>query len=292
MNEDVILLLLGANAGAYALAASFGEYGIPAVIMDENVPSAFSHTAFVSEVRRVPGLGYRGILMRALGDFYEKHAGRTLILLPTTAALAERVYAKEESLAKMYLLPLCHIPQSVVGKMPTALLLTYTDSSGSLHAHYGAVVAACGEEPLAVVTEAIPEGLLSRVEGKAEIALYGIDKEGALFLYSREGTVSPLIAFPSAADASLAEWILSDLVACEPVEESESVPAAVFSLLPYRRLCPYVLPSEKARVAGLVKRRLCLSLYPCRGERKTLRARLVLRRYLLENWQKKTKIKK
>lgn len=292
MNEDVILLLLGANAGAYALAASFGEYGIPVTVMDESVPPVFFHTAFVSEVRCVPGLGYRGILMRALGDFYEKYAGRTLILLPTTAELAARVYAEEKSLSKMYLLPVCHIPKASVEKTPTALLLTYTDHAGALHAHYGTVVAAGGEEPLAVIPEPLPAGLLSHVEGKEGIALYGIDETGETFLYSREGTVSPLIAFPSAADASLVEWLLSDLVTCEPIEDSETVPEAVFSLLPYRRLRSFVLPSEKERVACLTHRHLYLSLFPYRGEKKDPRARLILRRYMLENWQKKTKIKK
>ena len=81
MENDVIVLLLGATEGAYALAATFGgEYSIPVAVMDEKIPDAFEASAFIKETRDVPGISYRGIFMRALSDFYEAHAGKSLLL--------------------------------------------------------------------------------------------------------------------------------------------------------------------------------------------------------------------
>ena len=91
MENDVFVLLLGANAGAYALASAFAEYGIFVAVMDEEIPAALGASRFVCETRRVPGIAYRGIFMRALSDFYEAHAGRSLLLLPMTKAYAEAV---------------------------------------------------------------------------------------------------------------------------------------------------------------------------------------------------------
>ena len=80
MENDVILLLLGANEGAYALASAFaGDFGISVCVMDEDIPKAFNASKHISETRTVSGIRYRGLFLRALSDFYEANVGKCLI---------------------------------------------------------------------------------------------------------------------------------------------------------------------------------------------------------------------
>jgi len=292
MNEDVIALLLGATEGAYALAASFGEYGIPAAVMDEEIPDAFFRSAFICDAWRVPGIDRDALLLRALGDFYGKHARSSLLLIPTTESFAAHVYAEREHLERMYILPQCNIGNSREEETPVALLLAYVDRMSELHTYYATVCAACANMPLAVIPARTPDALLSQIPLVRGFSLYGVTQGGALYPFSDDGALSSLVAFPSAADASLVEWILADLVLCTPLPVSEEVPEAVFSLMPYKHIRPYVLSEEKDRVFRLSHSRLFLSLWPRREEKKSPRARMCLRRYALANWQKKTKIKK
>ena len=307
MNEDVIVLLLGATEGAYALAASFAEYGVACAVMDEELPSVFARSALFREVWRVPGIGYRGILLRALHDFYEKYAGKCLILLPTTEEYAARLLAEQEELALMYLMPQKALVSSEKAAVsPVGLLLSYVGSTGRARTLYGEIVACADPEyalgaPLALVTAKTPTSLPRRVPtGKPHFALYAVSKDGTLSPYAEDGALSPLVAFASAADTSLAEWILSDYVLCAEEEEGErgedgeeeNVPEGVFSLASYRKTLPYLLPHAHARVKRLRRARLYLSLYVHREEKKNPFFRLALSRYARENWQKRTKTKK
>lgn len=301
MNEDVIVLLLGATEGAYALAASFAEYGVRCAVMDETVHTVFDRSALVGEVWRVPGISYRGILLRALNDFYEKYAGKCLCLLPTTEDYAERLLAEQQTLETMYILPQKHIrkgtalPSSTVG-----LLLSYVGASGRARTCYGEIVARTETEreagaPLAVVTAPVPPSLFGRIAtAKPHFALYAVTKDGTLSPYTEDGALSPLIAFPSAADTSLAEWILADYVLCGGEEETagEETPEALYALSTYQGIKPYLLAHACERVEMLHQSRLFLSLYRHPEEKKNPIFRLRLHRYAKENWQKRTKIKK
>lgn len=294
MNEDVLVLLLGANAGAYALAASFGEYGVPAAVMDEDVPMPFAQSAFVFDVWRVPGISYRGMLLRALGDFYAKYTKHRLILIPTKEQYTTRLLEMRDEIERMYLLPQKMCLKNETTMPPKGLLLSYVGRTGAARSMYATVCAATENGiPLAVVTSPVPEGLDARVSRKTpSFALYAVDEEGSVTPYSEEGCLSPMIALASAADTSLAEWILADYVLCDRVESNADVPSAVFSLYSYRRIKPYLLTHKKADVDRLFGARLFLSLYPHRAERKSPIFRRRLRLLSLGKWQKKTKIKK
>ncbi len=271
MENDVFVLLLGANAGAYALAATFaGEYGIPVAVMDEQISPAISRSAFVGEARTVPGIGYRGIFMRALSDFYAAHAGHSLLLIPTTEALAAAVLAEREELERMYLLPQKKVEKTEkISFMPTGLLLSYVSREGSTLALYGRVVARSEQgEPLAVCTEQAPSELLARLgDSTPSFTLYTVAEDGRISPMSDGGSLSPFCLFPSAADASLAEWMLTDYVTCEAPVPCEAK-AAVFSLCSYGALKPYILAEEREAIKTLKKKKLFLSLVTMRGEKR------------------------
>lgn len=298
MNEDVIVLLLGASEGAYALAASFAEYGVPAVLMDEEIPEIFEASALFAEIRRVPGMEYRGLLLRALSDFYEKYAGKSLLLLPTTEAYATRLLAEREALERMYLLPqklsskLSSKPFSFDGAV-AGVLLAYVGGTGKCRTIYGRVVASTDAgEPIAVITEPKPIWVQAPPAPEAQgFLLYAVSEKGECYPYENGGALSPLIAFPSASDTSVAEWILNDSVLCEKTEEADTA-SAVFSLLSYRRLKPFLHPDSEEEVRALRRSRLFLSLYPSRSERKGLFFRRALTHFALQNRQKTAKRKK
>lgn len=294
MDTDVIVLLLGANEGAYALAASFAEYGIPAVLMDEEIPEIFERSAFFVEMRRVPGIGYRGLFLRALSDFYEKYAGKSLILIPTTEEYTARTLAERETLDRMYLLPQKSCLSLTAANEDTeGLLFLYTGREGKERFFYGRVVARTDRgEPIAVVTEPLPRSVsvLPKLEAQG-FALYAVSDAGECSPCGGSGALSPLVAFPSASDTSLAEWILNDHVLCEEGEE-HAVSTAVFSLLPYRHLKPFLLPSAEKQVRALRRARLFLTLYPHRAERKNPFFRRAITRFALQNRQKTAKTKK
>lgn len=285
MENDVFVLLLGANAGAYALAATFaGEYGIPVAVMDEHIPPALSRSAFVGEARTVPGIGYRGILMRALSDFYAAHAGRSLLLIPTTEALTAAVLAEREELERMYLLPQKKVEKTENPPfVPTGILLSYVSREGSTLALYGRVVARTESgEPLAVCTEQAPPELLARLgDSTPSFTLYAVAEDGRISPISDEGFLSPFCLFPSAADASLAEWMLADYVTCEALMPCEAK-TAVFSLCSYGALRPYILAGEREALRALKKKKLFLSFSSFRGEKRNPLYRRVLRGFCAE----------
>ena len=293
MENDVFVLLLGANAGAYALAATFaGEYGVPVAVMDERIPSVLGRSAFVSEVRTVPGIGYRGILMRALSDFYAAHAGKSLLLIPTTEVLAEAVQDERELLARMFLLPQKNVEKTnKIPFVPTGVLLSYVSREGSSLALYGRVVARNEQGmPLALLTEDAPADVLVGVREKTpSLTLYAVSADGHLAPFSDGGALSPFCLFPSATDASVAEWMLSDYVPCITPEPC-TVKTAVFSLCSWRRLLPYALPEERERLRALKRKRLFLSLTAPHGEKRNLIYRRALRRFCAEFLTSKTKI--
>ena len=296
MENDVFVLLLGACEGAYALAASFaGEYGIPVALMDESIPDAYFASRFFFECREVAGIGYTGLFRRALSDFYEAHAGKSLILLPMTERYAKKILSECDFLETMYLLPQKNVPvlQSPTTS-PEALLLVYTGPTGERHALFARTAAMSdAKEVLAVITEETPQNLLDALpEHAAGIALYAVDEKGSIAPTGEDGALSPFCAFPSAADLSLAEWILADYVFCEKVKEPQSIPEAIFSPYPIRMVKKHILPAEKTRVKLLLRRRLKLTLAPPRGETHHLHPRSVLRRFYRENSAKKIKAKK
>ena len=295
MENDVFVLLLGANAGAYALASAFAEYGISVTVMDEEIPPAFKVSRFVSEARAVPGIGYDGIFMRALSDFYEAHAGKSLILLPTSEGYTERVLAAREVLERMYLLPNKKWQKTnKIDFLPTGLLLAYVGRTGDLHTAYAAVAARTeAGTPLALVTKETPSELLLLLPTDTpHFALYATGDAGELSAMGAEDALSPLLAFPAAADISLAEWMLTDYVTCEPIADTPDTPRGLFTLFPLKETKPYLLPAWRTPALALARRRLTLSLFGARTETKRPRHRLILRRFYQEIWQKKTKAKK
>lgn len=295
MENDVFVLLLGANAGAYALAAAFAEYGIPVTVMDGEVPNAFYASKHVQEVRRVPGIEYDGLLMRALSDFYEAHAGKSLLLLPTTEKYTERVLANREVLERMFLLPNKKWQKAEsTAPSPDALLLVYVGRTGALCAAYGKVTAKTEDgEPLAVVTEEAPSALLADIDRETpHFALYGVKENGACVALLDEDALSPLLAFSTAADLSLAEWMLTDYVSCGHLPEASIAPSGLFTLFSYGKTKKHFLPQSAKCAKALHRRRLCISLFTGKSETKNPLRRRILKRFYREFWQKKTKNKK
>ena len=283
MGDDVYVLLLGATTGAYALARSFAEdYAVPVTVMDEQVDAAFEKSNFVREVRRVPGIMYPALLHRALSDFYEAHSGRSLLLLPLTAAYAKAVLAEREFYERMFLLPqktpFC---EGTASGTPEALLLAYRGREGALTTAYGRVVARDEDgSPLALVTAPTPVALLEKLtQTESGFALYAVDEKGNPSSYLPEGAVSPFCALASAQDTSLAEWVLFDYVLCREVKNECADAQAVFSLLPYRAWRKRVIDKEKKTVAALRKKHLHLTLFTLKNERKSPFARARLRRF-------------
>ncbi len=300
MDTDVIVLLLGANEGAYALAASFAEYGVPSVLMDEEIPEIFERSGLFAETRRVPGIGYRGLLLRALSDFYEKYAGKSLILIPTTEEYTARTLAEEATLARMYLLPQKGWEPAVTPEgTAEGFLLVYVGRTGKCRGLYGRTVARTdGGEPLALFVALFADcTTVYPPKTTPGFALYAVTDRGEVLPYDLGGALSPLVAFPSALDTSVAEWILNDYVSCVESGENEQREQgvtldAVFSLLPYRRVAPHVFPEEREGVRSLRRSRLFLTLYPHRAERKNPFFRRALTRFALQNRQKTAKTKK
>ena len=295
MENDVFVLLLGANAGAYALGASFAEYGIPVTLMDEAIPSTLSASKFICDVRSVPGIGYRGLLLRALSDFYEAHAGKSILLLPTTGAYTERVLAEREVLERMFLLPNKKWQKGEpLSPAPDALLLAYVGRTGALRTVYGEVAASNAYgEPLALITKATPPSLLAEIPcDTPHFALYAVKNAALGTAVTDEDALSPLVAFASAADLSLAEWMLTDYISCEPIGADGETPSGLFTLFSYGKTKKHLSPSRAEQAKALRRRHLFISLFAGRNETKHPCRRLVLKRFYGELWQKKTKKKK
>lgn len=296
MKNEVVVLLLGANEGAYALASAFGgEYDIPTFVMDESIPNAFEASAFVKGTLSVPGIAYRGLLLRALSDFYEAHTAKSLLLIPTTAEYVARVLEEREVLERMFLLPLkkCADFENLCFA-PNALLLFYVGRKGSVRTVYGEVAARTDAgKPLAVITKPTPKALLSQLSTDVpHFSLYAVNEEGRCIPFGEDGALSPFVFFPSAADLSLAEWILDDYVTCEDVGEDGDTPEGVFTLFGFCKTKKHLLPMKKTLARQHRRRGLSLSLYPARYETRRPFARRHLCRFYRENWQKKTKTKK
>lgn len=286
MGNDVILLLLGANEGAYALASSFaGDYGIPVCVMDERIPIAFSASSFVRETRTVSGLAYRGLFMRALCDFYEAHPGKSILLISTTADYTARVLEEREELERMFLLPQKKCPEREnFDGVPAAMLLLYVGRTGDVRTVYGEIAARTEEgTPLAVITKPTPKALLAHLHTDTpHFALYLIGEDGHPFHAGEK--YADFLAFSSAADLSLAEWILTDYVTCESIGEDGSIPTGLFTLFSYKKTKSYILFEQKELVKTLRRKRLSVRLYA--------EKRRPLRRAYRENWEKITKTKK
>ena len=294
MENDVILLLLGATPGAYALASVFaGEYGVPVCVMDEELPQAFLASAFVKETRRVSGIAYRGLFLRALSDFYEANAEKSILLLPMTEAYTARVLAEKETLARMFLLPQKkYLNSEIPNFVPKALLLFYVGRTGSVRTAYAEVAARTEDgTPLALITKTTPEGLVASLpHDTPHFALYALGEAGECVPIGEE--YAPYLAFPSAADLSLVEWLLADYVTCEDVGKDGTVPSGLFTLFHYKKTKSYLFPTYAKAARALRKKHLSVTLYPPRGETRAPNRRLVLRRFYRENWEKATKAKK
>lgn len=286
MGNDVIVLLLGTGEGAYALASAFaGDYGIPVCVMDEEISTAFSSSRRIKEVRTVSGMAYRGLFLRALSDFYEAYAGKSILLIPTTEAYTARVLEEREELERMFLLPQKKCLKTAdLTFSPSALLLHYVGREGSVHTAYGEIAASSGTgAPLALITKPTPKELLNDLPTDApHFALYAVSEKGECVPVPE--AYAPFLAFPSAADLSLAEWMLNDYVLCTPTEEQESTPTGLFALFSYARTKRYLIPSQKACAKALRRKRLLVRLYA--------ESRPCLRRFYRENWEKRTKAKK
>lgn len=294
MDRDVFVLLLGATDAAYALGAAFaGDMGISVTVMDEELPDAFFRSAFLTPCR-TPGLSLSGILRRALSDFYEKHASHRCILIPTTEVYASLLRAEESFFSKMYLLP--HLLSMKCENIPVdtdALLLVYTGREGERRVVYGTVAAKTPDgAPLAVLTEDAPASILSRLpDGERGLALFALSA-GKLLPCAEDGALSPLFYFISAADASVAEWIVFDYVLCEPLPPVRENARALFSLFPFGKIKRYLLPHARECAHRFHARRLESVLFSLRYERKSLPAVLCLRRFYGEKWEKRINAKK
>lgn len=296
MKNEVVVLLLGANEGAYALASAFGgEYDIPTFVMDESIPNAFDASAFVKGTLSVPGIAYRGLFLRALSDFYEAHTGKSLLLIPTTAEYTARVVEEREVLERMFLLPMKKCANfKDLCFAPDALLLFYVGRKGSVRTVYGSVAARTDAgKPLAVITKPTPKALLSQLAADVpHFSLYAVSEDGRCIPFGEDGALSPFVFFPSAADLSLAEWLLDDYVTCEDVGEDGDTPEGVFTLFNFGKTKKYLLSTKKTLTRQLCRRGLSLSLYPARYETRRPIRRLCLGRFYRENWEKITKRKK
>ena len=134
--------------------------------------------------------------------------------------------------------------------------------------------------PVVVLPEAEQKEIALPLE-QGSIALFYEDENGALAL--AENPISPLAFFLTAADVSLPEWLLEDLVFCNEMRQMQPSIYGVFSLFAYRGLRKGVDSQWRKRADGRARAGLSTVLFSCKGEKGALR-RLRLAR-IFRTWE-------
>lgn len=300
MQNDIFPILLGATEGAYALSRAFyHDYGIRPLVIDENAPTLFSHTACAS-VRCVKNFSHPAIFYRCLDDLYEDKKGKNLMLIPLGDPYTELVLEREAYLAKMFLLP--HLPHKLSAQAyhpDRPLVFLYRTKNG-------ASLTVCGEcaaqsengEPLAFLARPVPAYVHALVK---EISL-GLsrgcylfslaEKDDEAFLVPVPDSLSPFFLLSLAKDVSIPELFLRETVFCEDLPEVEEELSGAFSLFSYRKIKKYIFHSVKKECAALHRKKAFLSLYTVKNERFSWKIYRIFRTFYRKMTLPKEKIKK
>lgn len=267
MENDVFVLILGANEGAYALShAFFHDYGIRPTVTDTAAP-AFITDSVALAFEKVPGLDTERMLLLAVERFYERHSGKALFLLPTDARYAAVIEANRDHLEKMFFVPRITRGGAAV-KNARALLFAYRSTADEVRAVYGRVAAVDGEGTPTVLLAGTPPCLEEAILEKGSFALLAEDDNGVL-----APVAEPLCApffFLTAADASLPEWLITDYVLCERLPAEEQV-MGLYSLCPYRMLKKRVWPQMRRDADLRYGRKMATALFSPKREGGILR---------------------
>lgn len=269
MENDVFVLILGANEGAYALShAFFHDYGIRPTVMDASAPAFITDSVALS-YERVPGLDGDRMLLLAVERFYERHSGKSLFLLSADEAYAAVVEAHRAHLEKMFF-----VPRTVRGEgslaNARALLFAYRATAGEVRTAYGTVAARDGEGIPTVLLSQDPPLMDTDTLPVGSLALFAEDENGCLAPV-REPVCAPLF-FLTAADASLPEWLITDYVLCEALPKEERV-SGLYSLCPYRLLKKRVSSPQRAEADRRYARKMATALFSPKREKGLRRPR-------------------
>ena len=258
MRQDVLPIILGTSEGAYALAHAFyHDYGIIPLVLDDR-PSPLFSASLCAYFVESKSIRKKDILYRTLDDIHSKKQGKSLILIPSDKEFLSFVLEREESLSKMFLLPHLPSPSSCdLPKEPSALALLYRTGKGDIRTVFARVFSLMPNGSVgALLTENIPSLIEERIKKEAEVLsrgiyLFYVDAEGVL--YRDDAVLSPLLAFSSAKDASLPEWILEETVLCNPLNETSTRLFAFFSLFPYRKSRRFLSREKRKQLRGIEK---------------------------------------
>ena len=277
MQNDVLPVFLGATEGAYALCRSFyHDYGICSLVIDEQVPPLFESTK-VAAACSFPHVAVPRILERVLEDIHEKGRGKSLLLIPATAQYLAIVSAQRETLEKMFLMP--HLPtlgaEQLLNFEPTALAFLYRSGTGDARVIYGEVCAAAASgEPLGVIASPIPQNIEEMILADAEnlsrgcYLFYLAEKEEGIVCAREAAPLHPLMAFVTAMDASIPEWMITETVLAETLAPKDESLCGVFTLFSFRKTKRFMKKASQRKAKKLFRRRLATALYVKKGEAK------------------------
>jgi len=276
MQNDVLPVFLGATEGAYALCRAFyHDYGICSLVIDEQIPPLFENTK-VAAACSFPHVTVPRILERVLEDIHEKGRGKSLLLIPATAQYLSIVTAQKDVLETMFLMP--HLPtpcaEQALDLVPAALALLYRSGTGDARVIYGEVCAAASGEPLGVIASPIPQNIEEKILADAEnlsrgCYLFYLAEQDDKVVYVREAApLHPLMAFTTAMDASIPEWMITETVLAEPLAPKDESLCGIFTLFSFRKTKRFINKASRKDAKKLFRRRLATALYVKKGEAK------------------------
>ena len=257
MENDVFVLILGANEGAYALAHAFyHDYGIRPTVMDVSAP-VFIKDSVALHYEQVAGLEDDRMLLLVIERFYERHSGKSLFLLPVKPCYERVMEANRPFLEKMFFLP--HLTRGGASlNGARALLFAYCSTEGQVRTAYAKAAAWDGEGVPTVLLAQAPPGLQTDGLQLGSLSLFAEDANGCLALVKEP--LSAVSFFITAADVSLPEWLITDYVLCEDMPAEEHV-SGMYSLCPYRLLKHRVVSTMRAEADRRFFRGMATSLF-------------------------------
>lgn len=277
MENDVFVLILGATEGAYALAhAFFHDYGIRPTVIDGDAPFYIKESV-VLRYESVPGAEDGRMLLLAAERFYERHSGKSLLLLPVKEEYAAITEANREHLETMFFMPRIHRGDATP-KDACGLLFAYRSTEGETRTAYGRVAARGGDgRPTVLLAGKSPLTNLIDLSAMREGSI-------ALFVENDDGCFAPVheplsahLFFLTAADVSLPEHLVNDYVLCAALPDEDRV-SGMFSLFPYRWVKKRVFSPLRAEADHRAARKMATALFAPSRE-KGFRFRLRLARF-------------
>lgn len=264
MEEDVLVVLLGATPAAFALAQAFDrDYGIRSILVG-SLPEE-ERAPYLTEIP-LPADVRDGLFLRALTDLYERTPNKSRLLLPMAEPYITLCGSHRDTLEKMFLCPGAfggiRLPEASPNDLPVDGILFGFQGRTETRLCYARLCPPTPSGiPAACVTAPLPPALVQ----EAETAKDG--KRGFFLCYTSGDRLSDtpvcgyFLGFPAAADVSLPELLLNDYVTCTPLPENNPALAGVWSPFSRRRVMPLLDKTEKK----LVRKKLFLSYFGARA---------------------------